>query len=343
MKILEIGFDPLLWSYYPETTEFIDTSFRFEDRKGYEEKRASRLARVLALCKKGVEILKLVWLSDYEVVVCRAMGPFNAYALWQYPFRWILQKLFKIFIYIAAKGKILAVVDMTDHRTIHGNDKGLLKRCDLYFKRELADNLLGAFELIIGPWRCLGNSSRNDIIQLWAKKLKPVSLGVEEGLITPPFFEEKNLDVFYVGGDYGCIPSRRKSEELLKVLAQKGYRVNDGTRLSPEKYRASISSSWLSLSPGGVGWDCYRHYEIPALGSCAVLTPSPNKQLYPFVDKESALYVDGNLAWLDEIEVLLSDKEHLKVMTLQAQDHVSKYHTRKKIAEYLFQEISAKV
>ena len=56
-RILEIGFQPLLKSAFPEQTEYVDTRFRWADARTYEVKKGGVLHRLGSMARQFVGAL----------------------------------------------------------------------------------------------------------------------------------------------------------------------------------------------------------------------------------------------------------------------------------------------
>lgn len=343
-KVVEIGFLPLLSSEYPDAVTFIDTKFTYSDRRGYAKKPGGVLTRLLVLSRNLIKLLYIGCRGNYDAVVVRCLGPENSEgSLIRYYLKKSMGRLLTLLTLFACRNKVLAVIDMTDHRTVHPRDLSLLDRCSLYFKRELADNIWGSLEACLPKGRCLGAGSSMESLRKTASKFRSISLGIEDSELNPAE-AEKEWDVFYIGGNYGLIPSRLKAESTMRQLEERGFRIKfPQERLPNEEFKEIVKRSWLCLSPGGVGWDCYRHYEVAALGSCPVITPPSILAHAPYEDGVSAFVLQMNSDWPSRIAEILKDKESIRNASRNALSHVAQNHTFSSLARYIMREITISI
>lgn len=341
-RIIEIGFLPLLKRFYPEQVRYFDTRFTYADYRGYAYKDGTRVSKLSDLFRNAWDLWLLSGKKDYDFVVARAMGPINSEGRWS---RYLAKKVMGVFLkYLilrVSRGKKLVVIDYTDHRSIHPRDLCLLKHSVLYFKRELADNIWSSLEGTIPEGTNLGSISHTEEMARHAQKLRPISLGIEaaeEGLRTA----EKKYDVFYSAHNYQIHPARLKAEEAIKRLEEKGLRVAPHDHwLSDEEFKEVVSQTWLCLSPSGIGWDCYRHYEVAVYGSLPVLTPPSITCHKPYTHGENAYFLNPNEDWTERLIGWLQDKDKLREMTGRAYQHASTHHTFAALSAYLMREIES--
>ena len=105
-------------------------------------------------------------------------------------------------------------------------------------------------------------------------KLQPISLPQfphnERWRHAP--FPEKTHDIFFSGSVAGNSTVRGAGVPEIERLKALGYKVDQPTeRLPYEAFMDRMSRSWLSWSPEGMGWDCYRHYEAAIVQSIPVM------------------------------------------------------------------------
>ena len=342
MRILEIGFSPWLKNAFPDSVEFIDTRLRWENTRIYQPTKKGKIAAAAALFGQFRRALSLAKNQNYDAVVARALASENAHNPVRFAAMKLLgQALYSLIVYATRDRVPLAVVDMTDHRTIHPRDLRLLKRCDLYFKRELADNRWNSLETILPRGLCLGATTSSFEYRTLIDKLRPISLGIDPA--TPPSVDPaaKQYDVFYSGTRYHGIPARDDAADLIGEFGRLGLRVfAPQSRLSPEDFRKAINETWLSISPGGVGWECYRHLEIGLFGSCPLLNYPSNFGYMPYVEGETAFYYQNAKTLRALVPKLLADKDALHAVTTRAQKHVLDWHTFPRLADYIRNELS---
>ena len=129
----------------------------------------------------------------------------------------------------------------------------------------------------------------------------------------PPKQVEKDIELFFSG----TINSKAREEALpaLELLQQKGYNVIINTsRLNMQQYLDYMSRSLLCLSPAGVGYDCFRHYEIMLCSSVPLINASDEPLKIALTHGENCfLYKDAN-DMVKQVESLLKDPGFLKRM-----------------------------
>ncbi|HSB93308.1 MAG TPA: hypothetical protein VLC28_09335 [Flavitalea sp.] len=129
----------------------------------------------------------------------------------------------------------------------------------------------------------------------------------------PPSGVQKDIDLFFSG----TINSDAREEALpaLQLLKEKGYNVviyKD--RLNMEQFLHYLSRSYLCLSPAGVGYDCFRHYEIMLCSSVPIINLPKEPLMLPLHHGGNCfLYKDAD-DLVAQVEFLLTQKEMLVKM-----------------------------
>jgi hypothetical protein len=230
----------------------------------------------------------------------------------------------------------IAVVDMLDSCHIGSHNFFLLDACKAYFKRELPNDHWLAFCKSGYPnfpgrrWRSNGKN------RLRVAKLRPISLGPRS---RPDFIasSKKTTDIFFAG-DIDCNSTTRKTGIVeLRELEKEGYIVDipEG-RLTQPEYLRRMAAAWLAWSPGGLGWDCYRHYEAPLAGSVPLMNYPSILRHRPLRDGEHCLLYRAEPGGLVEaVRSALADRPRLCQMARAGAAHVFKHHTGYARAEYI--------
>jgi hypothetical protein len=126
----------------------------------------------------------------------------------------------------------------------------------------------------------------------------------------PPSNVGKDIDLFFSG----TINSDAREEALpaLELLKAKGYNVViNKDRLNMEQFLMYMSRSYLCLSPAGVGYDCFRHYEIMLCSSVPVINLPREPLMHPLEHGGNCfLYKDAD-DLVKQVEFLLTQKEML--------------------------------
>lgn len=293
--------------------------------------------------------------GKYDLVVIRSLG--------RYVFRKeinfivnAIRYILRIYIIycakIAKKQNIkVAIVDTNDDAYLDKQDLHLLDYCDKYFQRELPANLFKFFAKTTSVHMegCL--TAGSEIHRQRCDKLRPFPIGItsthdsphridQEERFSEKFDESnKKYDLFFAGNTAHSYPRRHGIEEL-RLLASEGYRVLILERPVPvQEFWDLMSQSWLTWSPEGLGWDCYRHYEAALAKSVPLINQSPNLRHKPLIHGQHAIFydiIDGGLA--DAAKAALKDKASLAKISVAAREHVLKYHIPARRADYLIRE-----
>ncbi|MGN7127323.1 glycosyltransferase family protein [Methylorubrum thiocyanatum] len=346
-RILEFGLMPLVTNAFPERTTFLDTRLRWADVRTRAPRSGSLAARVLRLARRVAGIGHACLLQDYDIVVARCVGPVNSAgrAMPVHAALSLLGLAFRGLVLFAARGPRvrLAILDVTDHLTIHPRDRSFLRRCDLFFKRELAANPWNTLETVLPRGACAGHARQDPACLALRAKLRPFALGIEAAALKPPVpASARRYDLFYAGSAQG-IAFREALAGILPRLAARGWRVHAPThRLSREAFADAIARSRFCLSPGGVGWDCYRHYEVAALGSVPIFDTRPLTGIEPFLHGREGFYLDPQEDLERALDSLLrTDDAAVDRMTAAAQALVTRVYTFDALARYVIAETLA--
>ncbi len=342
-RILEVSNAPLVSLVRPESATFINTTFADRTQEGM----VRRLQHILT---QGVRIYRAVRGGDYELLVCRCMGRFiyrrNMPAVVN-ALRWLMGRFIVWCVCARTKGQRLVVLDWHDESTIAPRDTALLASCDLYFKRELPQNVWTTFQRIQPPHEEYAYLPANPRFQPLAAKLRPVSLGFRRpGQVDPGKFDfgafeslEKCHDVFF-SGTWRHSTVRVTGLELLRRLRAEGVRVLLLDQHVPiEEFWKLIAQSWLVWSPEGSGWDCYRHYEVCLAGSVPLMNYPSIRRHQPLLEGIHGFYYgmeDDDL--IRVARQALADKPRLSRMAQAARQHVLDHHSNVKIGEYVLRE-----
>jgi hypothetical protein len=156
---------------------------------------------------------------------------------------------------------------------------------------------------------------------------------IECATASPP---EKRVDVFFAGR-LETSAVRLAGVPELRALAREGVRVDLAPeRLDrPEFYRRS-ARAWITWSPSGYGWDCFRHYEAPLCGSVPLINEPSIVRHAPFRAGEHALYYRVAPGELNRaVRTALADRRELARIAAAARDHVLRHHTLERVCEHV--------
>jgi hypothetical protein len=234
----------------------------------------------------------------------------------------------------------IAALDMSDAFLIGVHNLAILDKARVCFKRELPADRWHAF---VGPGHPIFPSARMRRMRRWqarVDKLQPITLPVAViDLPGPGDFPEKTADVFCAVDSQANSFVRRRGVAELQGLADRGIKLDmPEHRLPQDEYRQRMAHAWLTWSPAGLGWQCYRHGEAPQCLSVPVINRPTIERHWPLVEGEHAFYYDvepGGLA--RAVEVALADKERLKRMARAGREHVRAHHTQRAIVDHVIE------
>jgi hypothetical protein len=232
----------------------------------------------------------------------------------------------------------LALVCRHDIPTFGGQNLPLLNISTIIFKRELPVNKHYVFFGISYKHETMSAIGRDHALMEICEKLKPISLGLRPPAPQPwSVFPQKEVDVFFAGA-MGNEGARNLSAiEELRGLAKYGLKVQilDGT-LPREEFLRRCAGAWLTWSPQGVGWDCWRHYEACAVGSVPLLNYPSILRHEPLVDGVHAIYYGCEPGGVSQaILRALEDKSLLRDIAIAARDQVFVHHTQEALMKYI--------
>ena len=237
-----------------------------------------------------------------------------------------------------ACGVPLSVVDRTDTFHITEWDHPLLLAADTYWMREIP----------IQPYHALINTSRRfrrlsnlDITPVFKamKKVRSISLGISDASLALAAPAAKRHDIFFAGNDTS--PWREQARQVLHRLKSEGqYRVYlPETPLSRADFYRACAESYLVVSPSGLGWDCYRHYEAALCGSVPVMNYPTVRRYRPFIEGEHGFYYDLEENGLERcLRKALIDRSRLLAMGEAGRAHVLAYHLNSKILRLMLEQ-----
>ncbi len=223
----------------------------------------------------------------------------------------------------------LIVLDMHDEREIFQHNFALLDRCRLYFKRELPAD----------PAKAFRRRDRDHNLAARLARLRPISLGMSRRRLenVPAAGVEKTIDVFFAGALEHAPQIRGGALLQLEALSAQGYRVDIlRERVPLDTFMARCARAWLTLSPEGLGWDCFRHYEAACCRSVPLINQPGIRRYQPLRNGVHAWYyeVEGNDLMRIIVEAL-ADRQHLAAMAEAARHHVLSHHRHEDLCRYV--------
>ncbi len=235
----------------------------------------------------------------------------------------------------------LIIIDMGDNQSLGIPATKLLDAATIVFKRELPTDrwrvLSGTAHPFL-PTRRLRHSKK---WQRRINKIHPVNL--------PQLFPypdahtfvgcEKTSDIFFAGELHGNSTVRQAGLHEIARLREMGFKVDcSENRLSKEEFFARMARSWLTWSPEGYGWQCYRHSEAGLVGSIPLINFPTIFQSTPFLDEINCFYYSPEPGGLVRAATkALADKEKLKKIATQARKHCLENYSIEACCQYMLQ------
>jgi len=186
------------------------------------------------------------------------------------------------------------VVDDLDDPFIHPVDYALLKRCAVYFKRELPFNRFQAFRLF-------RFHLENEELMALASKLRPVWISYDRPSIeafadldsVPPYCE-REIDITFLGSTHASY----SRQMLIKALdgLKKRYRVitPEGGRKTKGEFYDALKRSRIVISMDGRGWDATKHYELPLFGGLLFIARPTVETAIGLKDGHNCVFIDNH-------------------------------------------------
>jgi hypothetical protein len=217
--------------------------------------------------------------------------------------------------YKESKGGIVAIFDGEDTGGLKGD---YLKIADAYFKREYFRNErypVKVFNLPCGRW----------LVPSYYKKYPDKVFNLSFGIVPLDYNlnganPEKSGDVFFAG----YVTSKIRAQ-LKEMTISAGYTYLPNI-LRMDEYIREVRRHWICIAPRGSGWDTYRYWEIPYLGTVLLCQRHPLKIDDDFKHGESCL----RFSTVDEAESLIEEflqkKDKLLHIAKKGQEAVMKNH-----------------
>jgi len=326
LRILEIGDELLFKTAVPDQTDFHWTGYRPRGKTGigFGPLRFLRAMRRLRAGQYDLLALHVPLYPPWHPRVLltvlrdwRLSAPRGLFAVFGW---WLVQRWHRVPI---------AAIDMNDSFGIGQHAFSLIDASRIYFKRELpADR-----------WQVFFKSGHQNLPGLrWRRKvssrrllakLQPLSYGSPNPVTTPSAPPEKVTDVFFAGAVDGNSTVRSDGIHELLALRDEGYVIDvPEQRLPMEEFHRRVAQAWLAWSPGGLGWDCSRHYEIAWLGTVPLMNYPTIVRDQPFLDGEHCVLhgvEPGGLA--RAVRAALGDRARLARVAAAAARHGLAHHT----------------
>lgn len=330
--IIEIGWHAIMKAAFPDRTRLLWTGHKLREPQSYYEPFSLRAAlQVWRQMRAGEIDLIVVWVSPYSPWNFRELK-----AILSRPFR-PLSSLIRIFgiqtLRFASTATPILVIDNEDARTIAAHNLFLLDKAKYFFKRELPIDRWQVFQHTahagLPGFRFRSNPKNRQRVG----KLHPISIGVtrHEPIPQQLSFPEKSVDVFVALTLEGGTTVRNAGIEHIRSLANSGLVMDIvEDRIEHSEYMARMARAWLTWSPEGLGWDCFRHYEAPLVYTVPVINSPTIVRYAPLQEGIHAIYYqpDDPSSLGDKIRSALADKDRLRLIAQAARAHVLRFHVR---------------
>jgi hypothetical protein len=326
VKVLEIGSFHFSKSHLPDQTTLVWTGVKL-DRPPVDHVRLN----LLSFLPLFIRLAR----GDDDVVIVHA----EQWAPWDWkntrhilslrPVSVALRLAFVQTLRFVTPRKPLIVIDLTEWGFIDRFNEFLLDKCTLYFKRELPFDYWRVFRRRAGGGIPATSFRRRPRQRRRIEKLRPLSIGAKAPIESGAAFPAKSTDVFVALAVENSSTIRADGLRQLRALREAGYSIDIAEeRLDFDEFTARMSAAWLTWSPHGFGWDCYRHYEAPLVASVPVISAPACARQFPLIDGKHCFYypTDEPDGLARTIVAALTDKSRLKTIAEDARRHVRRYH-----------------
>lgn len=334
LRIIEMSRHPIVKAGLPDQTLFYSINPRSEYR-GDLSLRA--LLDVIRSARIDLVILKPEASAPHSADALFRMifnrRTFTERPAWHRPFAPLLLRWFR--------AVPVAVVDTSDFAYVERAQFPYLDRSVAFFKRELPQD---EWKLFTKTGSRTQPSLRFRALPRYRRrvgKFLPISLGLpaDAAASLPNGTTEKTTDIFFAGNVTG-LPVRERAVAELRALREDGYNIDIAEgRLDRATFYRRCAQAWLTLSPEGLGWDCFRHYEAAACGSIPLMNQPGIRPYAPFRHGLEGFYYGtepGGLA--AAARAALADRPALRRIAAAAREHVLQHHTPEARARYIVGE-----
>ena len=347
-RVLEIGETGLFHWGMRESTDALYTSYRADLRQGRRYLGLFSLLKAIRAVRRGDYALVVLHAPYYPGWHWRSVLPAFKFTLFkgrplELPGALLSPLLFELTRLLPADR--LIAIDRADSFGMPAHHFFLLDRVKAYFKRELP----------FDHWKVFYGSAHRRLPGLsfrrkprWLArmaKLRPIGLGLPREQVaaaSAAFPAEKTSDIFFAGTVAGNSTVRTDALERLEELRQAGFRVDVPDRPLPrEEFMKRCAQSWLTLSPEGLGWDCYRHMEAALAGSVPLVSaPSIHRYRPMKIGTHCLCYFPDEGSIVDLVGAALAEKDRLTAMAAAARRHVLDHLTDEALCVALYAEFA---
>lgn len=347
-RVLEIGEHPLFGRVMPEVTESYFAGYLARMRRDLPFFGFIALLRTLSAARRGEYDLIVVAPPLYPGWHPRSFLAAFKFTLFKGRPRDLWGALVSPLLFAALRlypGERMIAINRSDSFGLPRHQFFLLDKAQAFFKRELP----------IDHWQALTgtahrrqpglNFRRKPRWRARMAKLRPFALGLSPeatagALAAGP--AAKRSDVFFAGTIDGNSHVRTLVPAQLMALRAAGVVVDHAEKPVPrEEFYRRCAEAWLTLSPAGLGWDCYRHVEAALAGSVPLVSAPTIDRYRPLVIGEHCLAYHPDEGRLTDIVVAaLADKAKLAAMAAAAREHALRHLTDEAVCRALLDEFA---
>lgn len=184
------------------------------------------------------------------------------------------------------------------------------------------------------------------------KKMFPLPFGAENRYFFEKNDVEKNIDVVFSANLNGnafreSINQRLKFQEnknfYIGSTGERSYKRKrffyDGMPIETPIYRDILSRSKIGVNVIGAGYDCARYWEIIAAKACLLTQKLDILIPNSFEDGVNCMIFETMAEFEEKLNFLINNPEKRQEIANAGYEHLLKYHTTKKRAEYLLKKI----
>ena len=113
-----------------------------------------------------------------------------------------------------------------------------------------------------------------------------------------------------------------------------------GLPIETPKYRDILYRSRIAVNVAGAGYDCARFWEIPAAGALLFTQELDIFIPNPFTDGTNCVIFRSLDEFSEKLDFLMSSSSNVSMMAESGREHLLKYHTTIKRAEYFLKVVS---
>lgn len=342
-RILEIGEIGLFHAAMPGNTDTCFASYRADMRHARKWLGIRRFVSMVRAARRGDYDLIVVHPPFYPGWHPRSFLAALKFTLFRGNFSDIYGALVSPLMYEALRLVSLPgmiAIDKSDSFGIPRHHHFLFDKVDYYFKRELP----------VDHWQTLYASAHRRLPgfsfrmkKRWQRriaKLRPIALGIYADKVEAAraaYGSAKTSDVFFAGAVDGNSTVRGQVPRLVEQLRAAGISVDcPRERLPFDEFIKRCAQSWLTLSPEGLGWDCFRHVEAAIAGSVPLVNAPTIHRYRPLVVGEQCfVYYPDEDNFVARVKGYLADKQRLQRMAASAHEHALAHLTNQAVARAL--------